>query len=84
MEDKEIGREVVPYEDPLVYIESKYNFFQDASTCPLENIGNVENPEACIKAMSEFVSDLYDNIHRFKNLPIGPLFTNCVIKVMVL
>ncbi len=81
VKDEETGLDDIDETDPLRFIESEYSFFQNDLLCTVEDIGNVEDPKACIVAMDNFVKILHENIHRFKHLPKGPLYKEIKIKV---
>lgn len=79
--DEEEAMEELCSDDPLFLIESKYPFFQDESKCSLDDISNVENPKKCVQAMKLFAKVVKENLHRFKHLPLGPLFESVQVKV---
>ncbi|ODN04153.1 Structural maintenance of chromosomes protein 6 [Orchesella cincta] len=72
--DDETGIKHLDASDPLQRIESEYAFYPNVDNCTPENIGNAENPKKCVEAMENFTMIIRANIHRFKHLPMGPLF----------
>ncbi|CAL8116008.1 unnamed protein product [Orchesella dallaii] len=77
--DTETGLELLDDADLLQRIESDYDFYPNVDDCDLNNIGNTENPKKSVEAIDKFVEVIRANVHRFKHLPMGPLFHNVTV-----